>query len=281
MKILWKDSPINQLPISGELAPAFGISLVIAILMVAVSIGGLLFPSEIYSTDELLQSFVANDVVNLVIGLPTLLLSMWFTQRGKLTGLLLWPGALLYFVYNYIAYAVGLPISFITLAYILIVLLSAYTTFDLLKNIEKESVQKQLFGIVSEKIAGWVMVLFGVLFIFRALGIIVQVITNQTLLPISELGVLIADIVISILWIIGGTSLVRRMPLGYVSGLGLLFAASMLFIGLLMFLGLQPILANTPFVLEDLIAVIAMGAVCFVPFGLFLRGVVTGGNQLD
>ena len=76
MKILWKDSPINQLPISGELAPAFGISLVIAILMVAVSIGGLLFPSEIYSTDELLQSFVANDVVNLVIGLPTLLLSM-------------------------------------------------------------------------------------------------------------------------------------------------------------------------------------------------------------
>ena len=245
--------------------------------MTAVSIGGLLFPSAIYPTDELTTTFVPNDVVNLVIGLPILLGSMRLTRRGKLLGLLLWPGALIYFVYNYIAYVVGIPVSFITLAYLLIVLLSAYLTFSLLKNIDKESVGIQLVGVVSEKIAGWVLAVFGILFTIRAIGMIAQAFIGQMPLPLSELGVLIADIVLSALWVVCGILLLQRKPLGYVSGLGLLFAASMLFIGLIIFLLLQPMLTNTPFVLADLIAVLGMGLICFIPFGLFLRGVVSRG----
>jgi hypothetical protein len=267
----------QSLPIKRNLSATYALSLVVAFLMTAVSLGGLLFPSIIYPTDELTKNFFPNDVINLVVGLPILLGSMWFARRGKLLGLLLWPGALLYFIYNYIAYVVGIPVGFITLTYLLIVLLSAYLVFDLLKNIDREFIQKQLAGAVSEKVAGWVLVVFGILFIFRAVGMIAQAFVAQTPLPPSELGVLIADLVLSALLILGGVWLLRRKPLGYVSGLGLLFAASMLFIGLIIFLLLQPILTHVPFALLDVVVVFIMGLVCFIPFAFFLRGVLSKG----
>jgi hypothetical protein len=155
-----------------------------------------------------------------------------------------------------------------------LILMSTCCILNLLKNIDKKSVQERLSEGVPVRTAGWVLVLFGVLFTFRAIGMIVEASTNQMTLPISEIGVLIADIVISIPLVTGGGLLLRRSSLGYVSGLGLLFAASMLFIGLIMVLLLQPVLTNTPFVLVDIIVVSLMGMICFIPFGLFVRKVV-------
>lgn len=265
----------GHLPVKRDLTLAYVLSLVGAILTAAVSLGGLLYPSTFYPTDELLQSFFPNDVVNLFVGLPILLGSMWLTRRGKLVGLLFWPGALLYILYNYIPYILGTPFRLFTFAYLALILLSTYSILDLLKSIDRKSVQEQLSEGVPVRTAGWVLVVFGVLFTLRAIGMIAEAGTNQTMLPISEIGVLIADIAISILWIAGGVLLLRRSSLGYVSGLGLLFVGSMLFIGLIMFLLLQPVLTDAPFVLVDIIVVFIMGLICFIPFGLFVRGVVS------
>ena len=60
------------------------------------------------------------------------------------------------------------------------------------------------------------------------------------------------------------------------AGLGLLFQASMLFIGLIIFLLLQPILTQAPLALVDIVVVFVMGLICFIPFGLFLRGAKGG-----
>ena len=67
----------------------YQVSAIIAILMTIASVSGLLFSSTIYPTDDVLQTFFANDVVNLLIGLPILIGSMWLSWRGKLIGLLL------------------------------------------------------------------------------------------------------------------------------------------------------------------------------------------------
>jgi hypothetical protein len=96
---------------------------------------------------------------------------------------------------------------------------------------------------------------------------------HLTLAP--NLGVLVADLVLSTAWILGGVALIRRQPLGYASGLGLLFAGSMLFIGLIFFLLLQPLVTGAAFVLTDVVVVAVMGLVCFVPFGLYARGVLS------
>jgi hypothetical protein len=111
------------------------------------------------------------------------------------------------------------------------------------------------------------------------MGMIVDAGLNQTVIPAAEFGTLIADIVLSLLFLAGGVLLLRQRPLGYVGGLGLLFAASMLFVGLIAFLLLQPVLTAVPFVPIDVIVVTVMGLVCFIPFGLFVRGVV--GRKLN
>ena len=267
---------VSSLPITHNLTAVYPLSLVVAFLMTAVSLGGLLFPSIIYPSEELRQAYLANDVVNFLVGLPILLGSMWSARRGKLVGLLCWPGALLYTFYNYIAYIFGMPFGWFTLAFVALVLLSGYVFFELLRSIDSKSVQAKLAGAVLEKITGGVLVLFGMAFFFLAVGVLTE--ANQTTLQMTDLGVAIADIVLSILLLVGGILLFRRTPLGYASGLGLLFAASTLFIGVILVVLLQPLLTNAPFVLEDVIVLTGMALICFIPTGLFMRGVVSKGK---
>jgi len=75
--------------------------------------------------------------------------------------------------------------------------------------------------------------------------------------------------------VIGGAALWRRRALGYVAGAGLLFQASMLFVALLVFFILQPFVAGVPFPAEDFVVIFVMGLICFVPCGLFVRGVAS------
>jgi len=269
----------NSLPVTRGLTRAYTLTIVVMVGMGVLSLVGLILPDSVYPSEEFIRSFLVNDVINLLIGLPILLGSRWLTRRGNLIGLLFWPGALLYVLYNYTAYIFGLPINWMVLAYIALVLLSGITIFDLLFSIDRESVKEQLSGNVPVKISGWFLVLFGALFLFRAIGVITEASTNGTAVAVSEIGVLIADIVLSVLMIVGGALLLRRSPLGYTSGLGLLFAASMLFIGLVMILLLQPVLTDASFVLMDVLVVFIMGLICFIPCGLFTRGVVSSGKS--
>jgi hypothetical protein len=266
-------SPSANLPFKRSLTKAYILSLIVVIGTAVASVVGVLYQTTVYPTEEMRQAFVANDVVNLFIGLPILIGSLWLARRGQLIGLLLWPGTLLYGLYNYAAYVFGRPLDWLTFIHLALVLLSAYIVFDLLNNMDQKAIQAQITGAVPQKTAGWVLVGFGVVFLFRAISMIAEASANQVTLPISDMGVLIADTLLSLLLIAGGGLLLRRMPLGYASGLGLLFATSMLFIGLILFLLLQPVLTDAPFVLADVVVIAIMGLVCFIPFALFVRGV--------
>jgi len=264
-------SATSSLPLKQDLKPVFSLSLLTAFLMTAASLGGLFFPDFIYPTAQLREAFLSNDLVNLLVGLPFLIVSIWLTHRGKLVGLLAWPGSLLYVAYNYIAYLFGIPFNWLTIVFLALVLLSISAILVLLKNIDSQSVQRKLTNTAPVKISGWVLLLFGAAFAFRAIGMLIQ--ASSSSIPPSEIGVLIADLIISVLWIVGGISLLRRRPFGYLSGLGLLLAASVLYIALILFLILQPVLTGAPFALVDVVVVAVMGMVCFIPTGLFIRGV--------
>ena len=260
------------------LKPAFTLSLIICLLTAFASLAGLLFQSSIYPTYELRSAFLANEVINLLIGLPILLGSMGLTRRGSLAGLLLWPGALLYILYNYIAYLIGMPLAWISILYLALVFLSTFAIFDLLRKMDKHFVERRLSGVVPEILSGWILIGLGSLFILRGLSMLLQAGLNQITLPMSEIGVLIADLVLSTAWITGGVLLLLRKPLGYASGLGLLFCGSMLFAALIVYLLLGPVLTGAAFSLADVFVVLIMGMVCFIPFFLYLRGVLLHGN---
>jgi hypothetical protein len=265
-------SSSRQLPVTGELTRPINLTMIVTILLGILSLGGLIFPGEFYQSEILIQTYMTNDVINLVVGVPILLGSLWFMRRSSVAALLIWPGALLFVIYNYISYVIGIPIDVLTFIYLVLVLLSAFIIYDILQRVDSKSVQAQLSGKVSGKLAGWFLLIFGILFILRALSMIAGPVLNQTDLPAAEAGVLAADISISILWMIGGYFLLRDKPLGYSSGLGLLFAASMLFLGLIIFLIIQPFLTTAPLNLVDIAVVAVMALIFSIPLILFLRG---------
>ena len=264
----------SALPTTRQLTLAYALSLIVAVLMAAVSLVGLLFPSAVYPTDEMRNSSVPTDMVNLVIALPVLVGSMELARRGRLIGLLFWPGALLYIAYNYIAYTVAMPFTLLGALSLPLVLLSATAIYRLLAGIDAAAVQQRLEGRVSERFTGGILLGFGALFFLMAAGKVVSFLTGQAAIPWPEMSVQIADLLITPAWLVGGILLWRRRALGYVTGAGLLFQASMLFVGLLVFFILQPFVAGVPFPTNDFVVIAVMSLVCLIPFGLFLRGLV-------
>jgi len=199
---------------------------------------------------------------------------MWLAWRGKLIGLLCWPGALFFVLYNYIAYVFAMPLNWAFLLHLFLAMLSVYTLTGLVSSIDGKAVHQRLGGTVPEKIAGGVLVGLGLLFLLRVIGVVVNALSSGVLPAETELAVNISDFLTTPAWIIGGILLWQRKEFGYVTGLGLLFQGSMLFIGLIFFLLLQPFLTTAPFAVADVIVIFVMGLICFVPFALFVRGVV-------
>jgi hypothetical protein len=268
----------DSLPVIHGLKIVTLLSLLIALVTAAASVAGLLFQDEIYPTDELRQSFVANDVVNLLLGLPILLGSMWLVRRGRLVGLLFWPGALFYGLYNYLVYLLGMPFNAMYPLYLVIVTLSIYATIGLIASIDGLAVKRYLSGQVPEKLAGIVLSVFGLLFMLLAASGLAGALTSNSEIARPELALLTADFIVCFAWIIGGVLLWRRQALGYVSGTGLLFQACMLFIGLIAVLLLQPLLSDASLSVTDILITLVMSLVAFIPFVLFLRGVIKTGT---
>ena len=262
-----------SLPLRFDLRLIYILSVVIAILMAVASVAGLLYQTDIYPTDEMLQSFLPTDVAMLFIGLPMLLVSIWLTWRGKLIGLLFWPGTLFFVLYNYIVYVFAMPLNAAFLLHLALVMLSVYTLIGLVASIDGGAVKQRLTEGVPERLTGGVLAGLGLLFFLRIIVVLVNAIIHQTPIPEVELTLNASDFIISPAWIVCGILLWRRKAFGYVTGLGLLFQASMLFIGLIILLLVQPFLTDEPIAWVDVVVTFILGLVCFIPFGLFVRGV--------
>lgn len=269
----------TQLPLIRPRQLTLDLSWLVGGWMAVISLWGLVAPHSLYPSQMLLQSYQVNDAVNLVIGLPALALSLWWVRRGRLVGLLFWPGALLYVLYNYLAYLFGIPLQWFSLNFLALVLLSAALLVDLLRHIDHAAVQARLSGKVPVRLAGWLLMVFGVGFFLRAVGPVFGALVDKTSLPVSEAGVLVADLTLSLPWALGGWLLVRRRPFGYGSSLGFLYALSMLFLGLILLLVLQPVMTAASFDLGGLTVTLVMSLVCFIPFGLFVRGVIRADRE--
>ena len=265
---------INDLPLRGSLSRVIALSILVTILMIFASLVGFLFPSLTYPDDALVRSFVPNDLVNLLIGLPVLLVSMQFARKGKLVGLLLLPGALFYVFYNYAAYVIAMPPNWVYPVHLVLAFLSILALISLIGKLDAERIRVILQGSVNERIAGGILMALGLLFSLRALVIILAALFNGSILPRTDLAVNVVDVLVTPAWVISGISIWRHKSFGYATGLGVLFQGSMLFIALMVFLLVQPFLTHVPFPVVDFLVITGMGMICFVPFALFLRGVI-------
>ena len=272
MKINHTKFPSALLPIRRSLTLPYAISVIVAIIMAATSTAGIMFRNVIYPTEKLAVGFVSTDLLNLFVGLPILLVSMWLSQKGKLIGLLCWPGALFYLAYVYTGY-LALPVSVLLIPHIFLITLSAYTIIGIIVSINSAEVRQRLSGLIPAKTTGCILMSLAILVVVYQIVMIIIVLINQTTPDNLERVLWIGDLVIgSPALLVGGFLLFRRRALGYVTGAGLLLMCSLLFIGLIPAMVFQALSAETPIDVIGIFIVLVSGMICFIPFVLFMRG---------
>jgi hypothetical protein len=267
------EPPSGRLPVTRNLTLAYGISLLIALIMAGASAAGLLYRAIIYPTDELLRSFAPSDAFNLAVGLPMLLGSMWLARRGKLIGLLCWPGMLFYVLYMYVPYVIGVPFNVLFLPYLVLVVLGAYTLIGLVASIDGDVVRQRLAGLVPARASAGILLGLAILIIVRQIAVMVMALAGQAPVDRVELSSWIADFTVAVPLLLGGGSLLwRRQPLGYVAGAGLLLGYCVLALSVIPFMVLEARYAASPIDVAGVVVILVMVALCLVPFVFFVRG---------
>lgn len=247
-----------------------------AISIAVFSAAGLLAPGLMYPGVPAAANIQPNDLLNFLLGIPLLLVPVLLMRKGKQIGQLLLPGGVLYNFYNYLAYTIGLPFQVFTIGYILILALLLALLYQTLKTQDQDLIRDKLSPQVPARFSGWLVTLFGVLFIGRSAGIFWDAAAGGTTLPQSEIGVLAADIMLSLTLIGGGIQLILRKPLGYTLGPGLMLAVTSLFLGVILLVLVQPLFTGSPLDLEAVQVLIGMGFLFWIPAGFFLAGTVRG-----
>ena len=256
------------------------LSLVAGLFMGLLSALSFLFPELVYPTRELIQQYLPNDLVNLIVGVPYFLISFWLIRRNNDLGWLLLPGALVYIIYNYLAYILGRPFDLFGSLFLGLVLLSTYTLVVYLRSTDHKIVKDQLEKTVWVKYPGWTLVVFGAGFFSLASYQIINGLIQGSIPPLGENAVSAADMVASALWFFGGLALLRKKPWGYTLGLGLLFVTCTLFFGLIAYMLMAPAIAGRELVISEVVQVLIMSLVGIIPTGLYWRGVVNSKNSL-
>lgn len=260
------------LPVVRDLRPAYLFSLIVALLMVATAVVGLIYRPAIYPSEELLLSFVPSDAFSLAVGAPILLGAMWLARRGKVIGLLGWPGALFYVLYMYLPYVIGIPFGVLFLLHLLLVVLSAYTLAGLVAAIDGEAVRRQMAGSVPVKSSAGVLIGLALLVAARQTALIVASLMNQTPVSLPETLAWIADFTVAVpMLLVGGVQLWQCKALGYAAGAGLLLGYGLLALSLVPFFVLQARITTAPLDVGGLVTVLVMAALCFVPLAFFAR----------
>lgn len=261
------------LPVKFDTGILYILSLFIAFLSAIVSVIGILYQKSIYPTENLLQTLVPSDILNLATGLPLLLISMWLTRRGKLIGLLCWPGAIFYMLYVYFIYIFCVPFNILFLPYLILFSLSIYTLIGILISIDGKAVRNHLSDKVPAKIFGGILIGLSVLTVLRQTVLIIDALINKTQIDPLEIAHWIDEFAIgSPAIFIGGYFLWKKKPFGYVVGAGLFLVYGILSLGLIPFLAIQSHLKNTSVNFVAIVILIVMAAICLIPFVFFVQG---------
>ena len=140
-----------------KLIPAFTIPL--AALVVFAGVTGLVTPG-FYSAETLNWEAqgIGQDLIDLFLITPVLILSAWMAWRGSKAGLLLWGGALFYLIYTFVIYCFAVHFNSLFLVYCLILGLSFYAFLSFLISYADEPVTGWFSGRAPVAFTAWFLI---------------------------------------------------------------------------------------------------------------------------
>lgn len=119
-------------------------SLAVLLLSATSSLFGLLSPDHYADAATLLARTRAEDLVVLVIAVPTLAIGLRYARRGSLGGRIVWLGALAFMTYLWASRAVSLAFNPFFLGYAVLLTLSLFTLVGGLTDTDAGAVRTRL-----------------------------------------------------------------------------------------------------------------------------------------
>ena len=151
-------------------------------LITLISIVGLSF-NNVYSkeTHNWYVQCIAQDIIDLFLVVPLLLISGFFMLKGNLKWTYIWLGGMFYIFYTFILYCFTIHFNFLFLAYCATLGLTFYTIVAFIISIDKKSINTLSFTVKSSKNIAWYLLIVAISFLIMWLSdIIPAIISNQT-----------------------------------------------------------------------------------------------------
>jgi hypothetical protein len=220
---------------------AYGLSAVIAALMVAASLAGLLIEGLYRDGSWAREAFRGGDLTTLALVVPVLVGSLILSMRGSSRARTVWIGALAYSVYNYTYYVFGAAFNDVFLLHIALLTLSIWATVLAVSSLDVEGVAAA-FRVrrAARWIGGFLVAVGAILGGIWALVAIRFALTGELMADIPADGIhVVFAIDLSLLvpaLVVAGALLWRRAAVGVVFGvvmtvLGALYQVNLLLSG--------------------------------------------------
>ena len=213
-----------------KLKPYFFLAIVVAVLLLVASVGGLFVKSvyaQIMPADRLPAAY-GQDLLSLLV-VPALGVSLYFAVRGSARGLIALAGILGYVAYAYALYAFEGLYSVLFPVYVALLGLSVYALAGILTNINGERYRSYIGERMPERAISLYLLSVDVLIVPIWLWIIVKTISTGELstgfntVYVLDLAVLLPAFLVGaiLLWrrisggyILSGVLLIKAMTLG-------------------------------------------------------------------
>jgi len=173
-------------------------------------------------TPAFLPQALAQDIANLAVASPALLILAPLALRGSLRAFLLWLGVLTFTVYNYVIYTFSIPFGPLFLLWVAVLGLSIFALIGGVTSVDHRAVAACFTSRRAVIVVAWVLivtaVLFGLLWLSEDVPALLAGTTPQSLadmaLPtnpvhILDLGFFLPAVIAT------GVLLLKRKPLAY------------------------------------------------------------------
>ena len=118
--------------------PAYIVSGLLAAAAGASAAGSLFLPGVLVGPAVMNGSARGTALVMLILGLPVLMLAMYFAARGSLRAHVVWLGATAYLAYNGVMFVLGTPLNELYLLYEALVAFAVWTALLVLRDIDMD-----------------------------------------------------------------------------------------------------------------------------------------------
>ena len=219
-----------RLPLHGTAAPWLWMSIAAALIAAAGNVVGLAHIGGVYGkeTPAFVNEAIAQDIINLTVVFPAIIILVLLAHRGSLTAYLAWLGTLAFTVYNYVIYTLSVHAGALFLPWIAVLGLSIYALIGGLAVLDVRAV-KARFPRAPRRMAGWFLIVVAAVFAALWLSDIVPaVLAAQVPAGARELGLASNPVhVLDLSFYLPaafatGVLLLRRHPWAYATAPGLL-----------------------------------------------------------